>query len=953
MPITLNFTTIDACLATTNFVAVSAPIGGFTAESDIPNKQGANGLEFHHTGGGGAGEIRRNFSPSIDVRDQEIGFWFLNAFQNEAGTRLFSAGNANQIAVRLYSGTNAVEYNQDQFIDFQGDWLGGWLFCRASGQDNFDTLISGSWGATQAAAVDGVALIIRQNGSNSGTNDAEHCIDWIHYWDKIIVTGTNGGNPYTLADIFDEAKTFAPTDSDGEWGQIENTENFYRLFCGLEIGDGSTATEFDASNEYLRFSPSSHNFDYDLTIRNGATVNFGEKSVATQATYAKNGIQCTYDNTPLWPDSPAVESRGDLVVQSGGVLNIYQSLIKGWNLINLGSGGSSSIECIGVDFFDNTDTELRSTGVAFSNCRLHFPEGDEAAVGTVFSVPSQFDDVRVFQTTTGLEFQVTMDAIRYRAGDNTTTDLLVADGETVTFQDATFGVGAIPLGVIDGTAAGVALVEGELLDEVGPIAGTAAGVSVNEATLLATADLDGTAAGAATTAGDVDDAAASGPTASIIGTWRHSTGQGFTTTATQIDFDTQVRNDSSTYTKNGSGTYTNVPAGRYLVVYQVAAIATGLNGRGQPVIEALKNGTLIPGSRGSGYNRNTANDAHWSAGVCIFESDGTDDLSFRIFRGTDTNVGTCDAQRSWVHIMSLDDTTDIGEYTVTTTGAVGGATYSTLALATTQEVGTKITRSGSNIELAVGKYLVVGGCWFNNATNRESRFTRYTLDAVHVEGSTGYAYMRNAASPFAAPSSVALIEVLSGTPTLNFQARGPSSGVTPTGSIVGADSGIVVVELNSNAEWYAGEDNTAGESIATTGATNNLSLNRATKRAYAAKFASTNATTVTVDAAIDIFAAASFRALGTTGTRNVREGRFLLNGTEQVRCLTGNYLRGTTTPAASDSAIFPRGLLETSASDAITVSVDKSADAGWNDGAATTQSDEPGAMYLLDLTTVG
>lgn len=447
MPISLNFTTIDDCTATGGFVAPSAPIGGFATESDIPNKQGANGIEFHHTGGGGAGEIRRNFSPAIDVRDNEIGFWFLNAYQNQGGTRLFDplSFNANQIAVRLYSGSNAVEYYQDQFVDFNGDWLGGWLFCRASGVGNEDAVISGTWGATQAAAVDGVSLILRQNATNGGNNDAEHCIDWIHYWDKIIVTGyadePTNTQPWRMADIFAKAQENISTNPDGEWGQVENTENFYKLFAGLEIGDGSTTTEFEADNEYIFFAASSEDLDYDVTIRAGATVTLGVKDVGNDGTYAQNGVQMVVAENAVWPKNTSpLKPRPNLTVQSGtvdAVFNTFATLIRGFNVINLGQNGAGTIEGIGADFFDNTTLELRSTGLDWLNVRCHFPDGSEGDLGTVFSLPAGFDGVRAFQCLDAFEFRVTATIDNFFAGDNT-RDLLVLEGTTLTAINSSF-----------------------------------------------------------------------------------------------------------------------------------------------------------------------------------------------------------------------------------------------------------------------------------------------------------------------------------------------------------------------------------------------------------------------------------------------------------------------------------------------------------------------------------
>jgi hypothetical protein len=441
----------------------------------------------------------------------------------------------------------------------------------------------------------------------------------------------------------------------------------------------------------------------------------------------------------------------------------------------------------------------------------------------------------------------------------------------------------------------------------------------------------------------------------FVGIFQHTGGAVAGTAAAVFDYDTAVRNDGAAYSKTGSAF--DLPAGRYLVNATVGYRGSGANGRGNLVLEARKNSTVIPGSRSSGYQRDTANDAQWCTSTFIVESTGSDQLDFRIFRDSDSSLAALSSSMSYLSIVSIEDSTDIGEYNVTSTTAFGAQTYATLALGTVQEVGTNIQRTGNDISLSNGKYLISGGVHFDGTTARTARFSRFLLDGQHVPGSSSYAYGRDGNNEFMSCNSFAIVEVTSGPLTLNFQARGPGpGGVTVDGgaTVNAAASQITVVELNSGADFYFSEDATAAQSGS--GNPTVVNFNRTVQRTSSA-LTSTSNTSVTAngDSTLFLAAGAMVRRTASSGTRLTREYRFLLDGSEIPSALHGGYNRGDQGDQdVYDSAHHPRGIAELTNGQVLTFQIDKTNDPGWNDGGGTplTDSSEPIGFYALDLSTV-
>lgn len=437
MPITLNYTDISTCEATTNW-SVTGGGASLGTSSEVVSRQGTNYVTFKNSTAANSG-VRVAYATTFDLRTNLLTAWLLQINGDRNGNNLFTPGaaTAGQIKLRVYSSQSGAErwadYYQGQHIDLTQSWKGGWLLLRCSGDAGSEDANSGTWTSADAAAINAVGILLSQNLANTNNNDKPHGVDWVKYQDKIIVEDYNGGTtPWELADIYTADITKAT--GGGIWGVVENTENFYSFTVGIDFGDG-TVGAFLAENEYIFLSHAAASFDCDVVIKANFVATFGTKNAAgTIGTYAENGVQLVVSAGPIYGTGTP---SPDFTVESGGVFNNYAGLLRGFNVINLGSGGSGVIDLIGTDFFDNVDTEFRSTGVAALNIRLHFPDGSEAPIGSLDAVPNSFEGIDVFQVTDGLAVNVTATIDRYKAGD-ATADIVIADAQTVTLVNSTF-----------------------------------------------------------------------------------------------------------------------------------------------------------------------------------------------------------------------------------------------------------------------------------------------------------------------------------------------------------------------------------------------------------------------------------------------------------------------------------------------------------------------------------
>lgn len=424
MPVTLNFTTIRDCDSNTG-LSTSGQLGNLGA-ADFTPQQGASAREFNTTGSGGIGSLTATVpAGTFDSEVNDVSCWFLNpGFTNAGEPVLANVDSAVQLF--LQSGTNIAYYNQGGGESAPNPLPGGWGLLRCNGSQTPDDT-TGTWGAAQRQAVDAVGIRINALNDNDGKSDTAYGVDWFKYHNRIDVTGDDAGNPWTLERIAEISEAIGQ--GGGRWGLVLQTDIFFEIRAGMRVSnDGATDGDLQDENKYLFFNALATTQPYDFEVTNNALVRFGLKDAdgASGIDYAVNGCQLR-----------SVLGNPDLTIQSGGQFQFYGGRIQGYGTINLGSGGAGAIELINNDLFENTTTILNSTALTADNMRMHFRDGSEADIGQVLQVPVGMSNFRVFQCVDGFEFQVTMTAEQYIAGDNT-FDAVIQEGDTLTLLDSVF-----------------------------------------------------------------------------------------------------------------------------------------------------------------------------------------------------------------------------------------------------------------------------------------------------------------------------------------------------------------------------------------------------------------------------------------------------------------------------------------------------------------------------------
>jgi len=102
----------------------------------------------------------------------------------------------------------------------------------------------------------------------------------------IIITGTNSGNPWTFEDIYQADQT-------NGWGKVSKQENQYRFDCKLQIGDGSTETEFYDTNKQVIFTITSNT--QIIYIKENAKFQLGNNNFFNGCSLFFSGTTSSYN----------------------------------------------------------------------------------------------------------------------------------------------------------------------------------------------------------------------------------------------------------------------------------------------------------------------------------------------------------------------------------------------------------------------------------------------------------------------------------------------------------------------------------------------------------------------------------------------------------------------------------------------------------------------------------
>ncbi len=456
MTITLNQTIIQDCddqgttldwqNDTNNANAAAGIAAGETGQNGVPPKQGTGTVEFHSATAISTCGIRMiNTVTSFSIRDNEVACWFLNPKVGEsgAGNPELLANSDSALRLRVYSGANYADYDQTVWRLADGNWQGGWLYLRASGAAGSESRNSGTWTNTQADAVDRIGVTVETQATNNNKNALEYQVDYAKYYDKIVVTGYQNEPtntiPWTLADIY--AEDLADNGANPEeWGVVNNLENFFKFFCGIDFGNGTTTTEFEASNEFMFLDHSSSAFKQDVVITNAATVTLGVKNVQTEATYAQDGVQLVATENGQFQLTTPEKCSPLLTVNSGGILKIYAGLIQGFGTVSLGGGGSAVVEKLFSDFYDNGVIEFRTTGMTVDACRYHIESTDKGNLGVFYSAPTSLNRLTIFNCFDGMVFRISYNGANrvqvIRSLGGTQYDVGIIDPGTLDLSDS-------------------------------------------------------------------------------------------------------------------------------------------------------------------------------------------------------------------------------------------------------------------------------------------------------------------------------------------------------------------------------------------------------------------------------------------------------------------------------------------------------------------------------------
>ncbi len=405
--------------------------GGYAVEANGDgNQHGTNCLQW----GCATGVTILEFTPTtaFDLLNNELGFWFLLPKSNADNASPVLSATANSLRVRVFTGAAYADF----YIGSDDTLPGGWQWIRIGG-NNYDGTMSGT---VNFSSIDKIGIYTNNaNINNDSKGDAYYKVDMVCLYRKIIVKGYNTAvgpsepwtpeSIYQLCRITKDDTNNLKTPDDGYWGMIEKADIYYEYFPGIEYGDGTNAGAFLCANAYMYFNPFSEDIPTHQVMKANFAATWGRKNDAGTFTYAQDGGQLVC--------RPGMSTRPNITVESGGEWNAYASYIRGWGTINFGAGGASPIEFIKTDIHENNTLEFRSTLLDFTDVEMHFPDGSEAAIGTVYNAPSNLDGIRVYQVTDGLAFRVNATVQNARVGD-ATYHWVILEGVTLTAIDSVF-----------------------------------------------------------------------------------------------------------------------------------------------------------------------------------------------------------------------------------------------------------------------------------------------------------------------------------------------------------------------------------------------------------------------------------------------------------------------------------------------------------------------------------
>ncbi len=286
-------------------------------------------------------------------------------------------------------------------------------------------------------------------------------------------------------------------------------------------------------------------------------------------------------------------------------------------------------------------------------------------------------------------------------------------------------------------------------------------------------------------------------------------------TATDMTWDTTVREDSGFDLQVNNIDVECVDAGLYLLLYSFATEknpSAGATDRHTTETTIFVDGTSqgIHG-RGGSYNRqnNGANES-FHIGALVFETASANkNVKLQYQKtSTQTNEPSIHPNRSGLCLLQLDDETPY----LKVSEAGGGQTHSTdeSFSAITFDTNDKLTdesilshNASTNTDVftlkEVGHYLVIYSVRWANSVNRMNGLCRATLGGTEIEGSRGSAYTRVAQDANDGYSTWAgIIETSSANTELKIEGTKEGEG---SGSVTSEEGSVTIVRLPDDADY--------------------------------------------------------------------------------------------------------------------------------------------------------
>ena len=274
--------------------------------------------------------------------------------------------------------------------------------------------------------------------------------------------------------------------------------------------------------------------------------------------------------------------------------------------------------------------------------------------------------------------------------------------------------------------------------------------------------------------------------------------------------------DADSILSASAGVYTPQDEGYYLIVSECRFDSTH-NNRVNIMHRVSRNGSEVPGSRGTGYARNVGNRYLWVRAFTVAHFDGSSD-SFTIDDirdvGSGGPAGVYDVMTLKVVQLTAGGTSSapFSRYTDPSSGGglfggAGGPSAASVVSGWTASTETDTSviemnslADGFDLKGADRPYLVLYSMPENRVggSARTTRVADLTVNGDRVPVSAGYGYMRDANNEFAAPNGMALIK--------------PSSAVQVAARVWGYDNTLATLW----GSWTAGSWRLDGAEAAVT-----------------------------------------------------------------------------------------------------------------------------------------